>query len=88
MGETTTMTIRVDRAVKDRLDVAARTTNRSKSYLAGQAIEEYLNVQEWQEARIRDALKAANRDEGVAHEKVMDLLRSWDDTGEQSPSKA
>ena len=88
MGESTTMTIRVDRAVKDRLDVAARATNRSRSYLAGQAIEEYLNVQEWQEARIRDALEAADRDEGTDHEKVMSWLHTWDDTGEQSPSKA
>ena len=82
------MTIRLDRAVKDLLDVAARAANRSKSYLAGQAIEEYLNVQEWQEARIRSALETADRGEGTAHGKVMSWLHTWDDTGDQPPSKA
>ena len=81
MGESATMTIRIDRAVKDQLDVAARAANRSKSYLAGQAIEEYLNVQEWQEARTRNALETADRGEGSDHEKVVSCLHTWNDTG-------
>ena len=82
MSDSTTMTIRVDRSVKERLDTAARTMNRSKSYLAAQAIEEYLKVQEWQEARINQALEAAERGEGVAHDAVMEWLQSW---GADSP---
>jgi len=37
----TTMTIRIEDDVKDRLDRLAEATNRSKSYLAAEAIREF-----------------------------------------------
>ena len=39
MAKTTTLTVRVDQSTKDRLDAAAKETQRSKSFLAAQAIE-------------------------------------------------
>lgn len=77
MGDSTTITIRVDHAVKERLEAVARRTKRSKSFIAGEAIEEYLAVQEWQEARIQEALATVERGEVVAHEDVVEWVKSW-----------
>ena len=40
----TTMTIRLDEEVRDRLDLLAGATQRSKSYLAAEAIRDYLET--------------------------------------------
>lgn len=77
MAKTTTLTVRVDQSTKDRLDAAAKETQRSKSFLAAQAIEEYLAVQEWQKARVREALSSAERGEVIAHQDVMKWIDSW-----------
>ena len=63
MGKTTTLSVRVDQSTKDQLEASAKRTQRSMSFLAAAAIEEYLAVQEFQKARIRDAL--------------MDWIDSW-----------
>lgn len=77
MSESTTITIRVDRAVKERLETVARRMKRSKSFIAGEAIEEYLAVQEWQDARIHEALASVERGEVIAHEDVLEWVKSW-----------
>lgn len=88
MGDTTTLTIRVDRSMKERLERAARQQRRSKAFVAVEAIEEYLSVQEWQEGRIREALAAADRGEGVAHERVREWVESWGADDELPTPKA
>ena len=56
----TTMTIRLEDEVKDRLDRLADSTNRSKSYLAAEAIRAFVEINEWQVAEIRAAIKEAD----------------------------
>lgn len=72
---TTVLTVRVAPEVSERLDRLARATRRSKSFLAAEAIEEYLAVQEWQVQAILDGLEASDRDEGIDLEQVK---RSWE----------
>jgi len=45
---TTTFTVRVDSSVKRRLEKLAKSTGRSRSFLAAEAIDTYLDVNEWQ----------------------------------------
>ena len=52
---------RVERSVKERLDAVAKQLNRSKSYLAGAAIEAFVSVQEWQIEGIHDAIRSLDR---------------------------
>src|SRR6266404_2982927 len=52
----TTFTLRVEADVKKRLEKLARSTGRSRSFLAAEALSEYLDVNEWQVAGIRKAL--------------------------------
>ena len=56
MTESTTLTVRLDKSVKKRLEAAAARVRRSKSFVAAEAIEEYLAIQEWQVAAIKKGI--------------------------------
>jgi RHH-type rel operon transcriptional repressor/antitoxin RelB len=72
-----TFTVRVDAAAKKRLERLAKYTGRSRSFLAAEAINEYLDVHEWQVAGIKQAIASLDRGEGVPHEQVKDWIASW-----------
>jgi RHH-type rel operon transcriptional repressor/antitoxin RelB len=73
----TTFTVRVDSAVKKRLEKLAKSTGRSRSFLAAEAIGEFVDVNEWQIAGIKHAVQSLDRGEGIAHEQVSEWVRSW-----------
>jgi RHH-type transcriptional regulator, rel operon repressor / antitoxin RelB len=73
----TTFTVRVDADTKERLERLAKSTGRSRSFLAAEAINQYLEVNEWQVAGIKQAIASLDRGEGVAHEHVKDWVKSW-----------
>ncbi len=68
MPQTTTMTVRLPTQVKARLEKLAKSTDRSKAYLASRAIEEYLDVQEWQVKAIEHAIREADSPDAVFHD--------------------
>jgi predicted transcriptional regulator len=88
MANSTTLTIRVEPAMKERLERIAKQQRRSKAFVAVEAIEEYLAVQEWQERRITEALASADRGEGVPHEQVRNWVESWGEANELPTPKA
>ena len=73
----TTLSVRVDSAEKERLGVLAKSTGRSSSFLAADAIKEYLAVNEWQVAGIKAAIASIDANGGVAHENVQSWVESW-----------
>jgi len=73
----TTMTIRIEDEVKDRLDRLAESTQRSKSFLAAEAIREYVETNEWQIAEIRKALTEANGGDFASDKELTALARKW-----------
>jgi RHH-type transcriptional regulator, rel operon repressor / antitoxin RelB len=76
-------TVRVDAAAKKRLERFAKNTGRSRSFLAAEAINEYLDVNEWQVAGVKQAITSLDRGEGVPHEQVKDWITSWGSGSEQ-----
>jgi predicted transcriptional regulator len=74
----TTFTVRVDGDAKERLERLAKSAGRSRSFLAAEAINQYLEVNEWQVAGIKQAIASLDRGEGVAHQQVKDWVTSWD----------
>ena len=76
MSSSTTFTVRVDSAVKKRLEKLAKSTGRSRSFLAAEAIEEYVDVNEWQVAGIKRAMQSMDRGEGIPHEEIKQWLGS------------
>ena len=73
----TTLTVRIDAAAKERLEKLAESTGRSRSFLAADAINQYLEVNEWQVAGIKQAIASLDRGEAIAHEQVKDWVASW-----------
>lgn len=74
----TTMTVRLEATIKDRLDRLAEATHRSKSYLAAEAIAEYVSVNEWQIREIQQALSEADEGDFAADEDVKALASKWE----------
>ncbi len=73
----TTMTVRLEDDVKDRLDLLAEATQRSKSFLAAEAIRTYVENNEWQIGEIQAALKEANAGDFADDEDVAALAEKW-----------
>ncbi len=71
------MTIRVDRKTKTRLEKLAKTMERSKSYLAAEAIRTYLELNEWQIAETKAALKEADAGLFATAEEVETVMNKW-----------
>jgi len=88
MARTTTLTIRVEPSVKKRLESIAKSQRRSKAFVAVDAIEDYLAVQEAQIRGIEEAIAAADRGELIPHERVREWIDSWGTKNELPVPKA
>jgi RHH-type transcriptional regulator, rel operon repressor / antitoxin RelB len=73
----TTFTVRVDMAIKKRLEKLAKSTGRSRSFLAAEAIGDFVDVNEWQIAGIKRALVSMDQGKGIAHAQVKQWVCSW-----------
>ena len=73
----TTFTVRLDADANERLERLAKSTGRGRSFLAAAAIAQYLEVNEWQVAGIKQAMASLDRGEGITHEQVKDWVTSW-----------
>jgi RHH-type rel operon transcriptional repressor/antitoxin RelB len=83
----TTLTIRIDDQTKDRLQRLARATDRSASYLAVNAIKEFLEINEWQVQEIKNAVRDADQPGAIfiEHDEVADWLDTWGSDNEKGP---
>ena len=71
----TTLSFRVDSRIKKRLEALARSTGRSRSSLAAEALKEYVSASEWQIAGVKRAIGSLSRGEGIPHEEVKAWLQ-------------
>ena len=72
------LTVRVKPSTRVRIDKLARATRRSKSYVIEEALEQYLEVNEWQIKGIEDALAEADSPdaEWVNHQELLAKLEA------------
>ncbi|MBM4238553.1 MAG: CopG family ribbon-helix-helix protein [Gammaproteobacteria bacterium] len=73
----TTITIRIDTEMKDRLDRLAEATQRSRSFLAAEAVRGFIDINEWQISEVRKALKEADAGDFATEKEVAALARKW-----------
>ena len=73
----TTMTVRLEDRVRDRLDQLAEATQRSKSFLAAEAIRAFVETNEWQIGEIKAALREADAGDFASDKDVAALSRKW-----------
>ena len=73
------VTIRLSASTFRSLRKLAAAIDRSEASLAVQAVESYLDLNEWQTNAIRDALRMANRRDAkfVDHDEVDAWLATW-----------
>jgi RHH-type rel operon transcriptional repressor/antitoxin RelB len=83
----TTVSVRIDPVIKKRLEKLAKSTGRSRSFLAAEAINEYLDLNEWQVAGIQKAMASLDHGEGVSHEWVNEWVSSRGNKKERLPPK-
>ena len=69
-ADTTVITTRIDAALKAKLDALARSTKRSKSFLAAEAIAAYVELNEWQIGEITAGIKELNSGEALSEQQA------------------
>jgi predicted transcriptional regulator len=73
----TAFTIRVPDEVADRLDQIAQKLDRSRSYMAAQAIEDFVSREEWQLTEIEAGIAEADRGEFASHDDVARVVAKY-----------
>jgi predicted transcriptional regulator len=83
------LSIRVPSKARDQLEDLAQATGRTKSFLAAEAIEYYLETHAWQVKEIEKSIKKANSKKArfIDHQQVSDWLNSWGSDEEKEPPK-
>jgi RHH-type transcriptional regulator, rel operon repressor / antitoxin RelB len=69
-ADTTILTTRISTALRARLEALARSTNRSKSFLAAEAIAAYVELNEWQIGEITAGLAELDLGEAVSEKQA------------------
>ena len=77
MAENTILTLRLAPSLRKQLDGLAKATQRSRSFLAAEAIREYVALNQWQIGEIRRAVDEANRGEFASDEQVRRTVKKW-----------
>jgi len=75
--ESAVLTLRVDTKTKAKLDKLAQATKRSKSFLAAEAIERYLEVEAWQIKEIKQAIKEADANDFVSDAEFARIVKKY-----------
>ena len=79
--------VRLEPELEQRLAVLAKKNNRSKSYLAKEALRRYIDQLETQEERRQETLArwAAYEQTGetIEHDTIVEWLESWGDDQEK-----
>ena len=73
----TTVTVTLPVNIKERLEGLARTTLRSEEGIAADAISSYVELQEWQLAKIQRGIKQADAGEFAEDEEVAAVFARW-----------
>lgn len=85
MSDTTTITVRLDASLKAKLESLAQSTQRTKSWLAAEAIAAYVEQEAWQIQAIEEAVRQANLPETkwIDHANVSNWLQTWGNDNEK-----
>jgi predicted transcriptional regulator len=77
MSVSSVLTLRLDAKLKHKLDRLSKSMNRSRSFVAAQAIQEFVSVNEWQINEIKKGLAEADAGDFATEEEVQRVLKKW-----------
>lgn len=75
--ETAILTLRVSREVKEQLGRLAEATHRSQSFLGGEAIQRYVDLESWQIAEIQQAIVEADAGDFASDEELNAVVKKY-----------
>ena len=71
------MSLRLPDELTSQLDAMAAATGRTKSFLAGQAIRDYIEREAWQIAEIQKAISEAEAGDFASDDEVSAISARW-----------
>ena len=77
MSGSDTLTIRLDAELKARLEALAKSTRRTKSFLAAEAIAAFVDANAWQVAEIERAIQEADGGDFASDDEVEEMFATW-----------
>jgi RHH-type rel operon transcriptional repressor/antitoxin RelB len=77
MAGSSVLTLRLDPQLKKQLDLLSRATSRSRSFVAAEAIREYVALNNWQIAETAQALAEADRGDFATEKDAHRILKKW-----------
>ncbi len=75
--ESAVLTLRLNINTKNKLDQLATATHRSKSFLAAEAINRYLELEAWQISEVELSIKEADAGDFATAEQVLSLAKKY-----------
>jgi len=78
---TAAFTLRLDEATLEALDRLAEKTERSRSWLATKAIEDYVALNAWQIGKIEAGIAAADRGDFASDDDVKSVVGKYAEKG-------
>ena len=77
MAVSSVLTLRLDSKLKGQLDRLSKATNRSRSFVAAEAIREYVALNNWQIEETIKAIAEADRGDFATDKEVERALTKW-----------
>jgi predicted transcriptional regulator len=71
------LSVRLNPKTKAKLEALAKASRRSRSFLAAEAIENYVESEAWQLAEIEAGIDDLNSGRSVEHGEIRAWLESW-----------
>ena len=86
---TQSVSIRLDEDVLSSLDQLAEITDRSRAWLMGHAVEQYVQREAWQAEAIKKTVTKVQQGDAkfADHEEVTAWLQTWGDTSPGEPPR-
>lgn len=77
MSASSVVTVRLAPELKKKLDALAESTRRTRSFLAAEAIEAYIDLNAWQIAEIEQGLQEADSGDFMTDEELAAAVERW-----------
>jgi RHH-type rel operon transcriptional repressor/antitoxin RelB len=77
MPESSVLTLRLDSRLKKQLERLSKAMNRTRSFVASEAIREYVELNEWQIEQVKQALVEADSGDFASDANVARMVKKW-----------
>jgi len=84
VGSSTILTVRMPVEMKQQLENLSRSTGRSKSRLAAEAIQRYVELEEWQVMEIQAGIREADAGDFASNDEVKAVFEIWLKVGREN----